>query len=50
MSDPTFSDIDFKNKMGWVWTTLKMKNVHGSLSKIYHRVYDPSMVKNEQFR
>ena len=21
-SDPTFSDIDFKNKMAWVWTTL----------------------------
>ena len=23
MSDPTLSDIDFKNKMAWVWTTLK---------------------------
>ena len=23
MSDPTFSDIDFENKMAWVWTTLK---------------------------
>ena len=23
MSDPSFSDIDFKNKMAWVWTTLK---------------------------
>ena len=22
MSDPTFSDIDFKNKMAWVWTIL----------------------------
>ena len=22
MSDPTFSDIYFKNKMAWVWTTL----------------------------
>ena len=22
MSDPTFSDIDFENKMTWVWTTL----------------------------
>ena len=22
MSDPTLSDIDFKNKMAWVWTTL----------------------------
>ena len=26
MSDPTFSDIDFKNKMAWVWTTLNDKN------------------------
>ena len=24
VSDPTFSDIDFKNKMAWVWTTLKL--------------------------
>ena len=24
MSDPTLSDIDFKNKMAWVWTTLKI--------------------------
>ena len=23
MSDPTLSDIDFNNKMTWVWTTLK---------------------------
>ena len=23
MSDPTLSDIDFKNKMAWAWTTLK---------------------------
>ena len=22
MPDPTLSDIDFKNKMAWVWTTL----------------------------
>ena len=26
MSDPTISDIDFKNKMAWVWTTLKISN------------------------
>ena len=25
MSDPTFSDIDFKNKMVWVWTTLNIE-------------------------
>ena len=24
MSDPPLSDIDFKNKMAWVWTTLKI--------------------------
>ena len=23
MSDPPLSEIDFKNKMAWVWTTLK---------------------------
>ena len=23
MSDPPLSDIDFKNKMAWVWTTLE---------------------------
>ena len=22
MSDPTLSDVDFKNKMAWIWTTL----------------------------
>jgi len=25
MSDPTFSDIDFKNTMTWVWTTLNQQ-------------------------
>ena len=25
MSDPPLSDIDFKNKMTWVWTTLKFR-------------------------
>ena len=24
MSDPSLSDIDFKNKMAWVWRTLKL--------------------------
>ena len=24
MADPTLSDIDFKNKLAWVWTTLKL--------------------------
>jgi len=27
MSDPTLCDIDFKNKMAWVWTTLKTNRV-----------------------
>ena len=27
MSDPTFSDIDFKNEMGLVWTTLKLGKI-----------------------
>ena len=26
MSDPSLSDIDFKNKMTWVWATLKLSN------------------------
>ena len=26
LSDLTLSDIDFKNKMAWVWTTLKFYN------------------------
>ena len=36
MSDPTLSDIDFKNKMAWVWTTLKhhidtiLSDIHSS--------------------
>ena len=29
MSDPTFSDIDFKIKMVWIWTTL---NSHSNRS------------------
>ena len=24
MSDPPLSEIDFKNKIAWVWTTLKL--------------------------
>ena len=29
MSDPTLSDIDFKNKMALVWTTLKFEINYG---------------------
>ena len=25
MSDPSLSGMDFKNKMAWVWTTLKSR-------------------------
>jgi len=25
VSDPALSDIGFKNKMAWVWTTLKLR-------------------------
>ena len=25
MSDPTFSDIDFKNELAWVWNILNHK-------------------------
>ena len=27
MSDPIFSDIDFKIKMAWIWTTLKFYDI-----------------------
>ena len=30
MSDPTFSDIDFENKIAYVWTTL---NSHSTCGK-----------------
>ena len=38
MSDPNLSDIDFKNRMAWIWTTIKIVSpgrtvflsVHGS--------------------
>ena len=32
---PTFSDIDFKNKMTWVWTTLK--SVQNQILKLVQR-------------
>ena len=36
MSDPTFSDINFENKMVWVWTTLKFFS-YSSLDPWYVR-------------
>ena len=36
MSDPTLSDIDFKNRMAWVWTTLKPYQIITSIiSSLY---------------
>ena len=33
MSDPTLSDIDFKSKMAWVWTTLNQGTTFNLLKK-----------------
>jgi len=48
MSDPPHSDIDFKNKMAWVWTTLKFltktlifdQNADDGTLKSYFRIWD----------
>ena len=37
MSDPTFSDIDFKNKMAWIWTTLKISKM--KLFWLKHQIF-----------
>ena len=41
ISDPTFPDVDFKNKMAWVWTTLKLSTriVRVSLVEFYTLTY-----------
>ena len=39
MSDPILSDIDFKNKMAWVWTTLNRTILDG-----------PSILRNQSHR
>ena len=33
MSDPTFSDIDLKNKMAWVGTTLNLERFYGDFQE-----------------
>ena len=33
MSDPTLSDIDFKNEMAWVWSILKDRGVSELLNE-----------------
>ena len=38
MSDPTLSDIDFKNKLAWVGTTLKSSNL-GTVSQFLFREF-----------
>ena len=37
MSDPTFSDIDFKNKMIWVWTTLNSREIKNEIKEVVFR-------------
>ena len=38
MSDPPLSDNDFKNKMAWVWTTLKQSISHIFQIKILYEI------------
>ena len=39
MSDPPLSDINFKNKMAWVLTTLKTIFFYFECSKMFHMFY-----------
>ena len=39
MSDPTLSDIDFKNKMSLVWTTLNALNVSLNALNVSNRFH-----------
>ena len=41
MSDPTRSDIDFKNKMAWVWTTLKPR-----VTEFFRDTHFPEQLKH----
>ena len=36
MSDPPLSDIDFKNKMAWVWTTLNLGILELGFMLLFH--------------
>ena len=41
MSDPPLYDVDFKNKMTWVWTTLKdSKKVIGCLEQLIFHIFN----------
>ena len=49
MSDPPFLDIDFKNKMAWVWTTLKISRVELTfriLDVLFQLHYQPQWFDN----
>ena len=39
MSDPTLSDINFKNKMTCVWTTLKWNDRNGNFYFRFAEIY-----------
>ena len=47
LSDPPLSDIDFKNKMAWVWTTLKV-NISYLLALEFLVQWWTSMIKQLQ--
>ena len=41
MSDPPLYDVDFKNKMTWVWTTLKdSEKVIGCLEQLIFHIFN----------
>ena len=44
MSDPPLSDIDFKNKIAWVWTTLKGRVLNSKIWSFKGTVF---CLKNE---
>ena len=43
MSDPTLSEIDFKNKMAWVGTTLNWKDQIWSVDSLFHPRPNPNV-------
>ena len=38
MSDPPLSDIDIKNKMAWIWTTLNWSNFSSVKIMIFFQI------------
>jgi len=47
MSDPTLSDIDFKNKMAWVCTTLNFESNKYLISRVLisYLLYEEEVIK-----